>query len=403
MAQAFDPTQYTLSLTGLGPLIVGVLSAALGIAVLVRERRSPVSITFGLFTTSVAIWLLAFTAAYSTDDEALARWWVKVAHLGVVFIPSFVTIFTLAILDRLEERRAWAWGSLALSGLFFAGMAGTDWFIAGVRRFSWGFYPKYGLLSVPFLLFFFGAMVGNLRAYWVESRRSVPGVRQERLKGLLLAFSIGYLGSVDFLPAYCIPLYPCGYLPVLGFVVLMARAISRYHLMDVTPALAANLIIQTMSEALFVLDHEGRIRIVNQAACRLFARTEAELLGLPIVAAAGSLFKPELLERLLRSDLVQEQEVLLPTGHGSIEALSLTTSSLRNEALEPVATVCVARDVTRRKRAEESLHQTEEQLRQAQRLESMGQFAGAIAQEFNQLLSVVARNSVYLLSGLGKQ
>jgi PAS domain S-box-containing protein len=529
MTQVFDSANYTLALPALPPFVVGVLIAALGIGVLLRERVSPVSVTFCLVTTSASIWLLCCSAIYSTVNESLIRWWVSVEHLGIVFIPSLVSIFTLAVTKWLRDHQALAWSSLALSSLFYLGALSTDWFITGLRQYSWGYNAQYGPLSLPFLLFFFGTMLACLRAYWVESQRA-SGIRRQRLKALLLAFSVGYLGSVDFLPAYGVPVYPFGYLPVLGFVALTAQAIWRYRLVDITPAFAAEHIIKTLADALLVLDHDGHIRIVNPAACQLLGKSEAELLGAPIETAGRSLFKPDLLDKLIRNDIVRDHEITLPARHDGIEALSVTASVLWNQAGEPLATVCLARDITQRQRAEEelrrsgqllaeaqelahlgswdweiptntvtwsaelhriygltpqefgatyaaflervhpddrenvkrviesayrdqepftfyhrivrpdgmtrvlhargnvlvddggrpirmfgtgqdvtelklaeeTLRKTEEQLRQAQRLETMGKLAGAVAHDFNQLLAVVTRNCEYLLSNLGK-
>jgi PAS domain S-box-containing protein len=395
LVEVLNPVNYAVSPHSAGPWAVGVLIAILGVVALFRERGSKVSLAFCALTMSVAIWLLATGVLYSTLDEPLALWWAKVEHLGVVVIPSLVLLFTLAIVQRFHELRAIAWGSLALSGLFYCSILASDYFVTGLHRYEWGYYPRYGPLSVPFLVFFFSLLFGSLRLLQIQLIRSTRVIQRRRIEALLVALAVAYLGVVDYLAAYGIPVYPFGYIPVLGFVVLMFRAVWRYRLQEITPAFAAEQIIHTMADALLVLDSERIVRVANQAATQLFGYAKTELIGKPVGMTLGSLLEQEKIEVLEATGVMRAYEMQYRNKEGKIHSLDIKGSLTRDHAGHPIAFVFIIRDITERKRLEE-------QALQAQKLEALGKLAREIAHDFETIFTVTARLSLLLLSGLDK-
>src|SRR2546426_7534855 len=393
LTEVLNPSNYAVSPHSVGPWVVGSLIAILGIVALLRERGSKVSLAFFGLTMSVAIWLFSAGVLYSTLDEPLALRWAKVEHLGVVIIPSLVLRFTLAIVQRVHELRAIAWGSLALSGLFYCSILASDRFITGVYHSAWGYYPRYGPLSWPFLVFFFGLLFGSLRLLQMQLIRSTRVIHQRRIKALLVALAVAYLGVVDSLPAYGIHVYPFGYVPVLGFVVLMFRAVWRYRLQEITPAFAADQIIHTMADALLVLDSERVVRVANQAATQLFGYAKTELVGKPVSTTLGSFLEQEKIDALEATGVMRAYEMHYRNKEGKVLSLDITGSLTRDPAGNPMAFVFITRDITERKRLEEKALQ-------AQTLEALRKLAGESAHDFETIITILSRLSLVVSTGL---
>jgi len=349
----FQLSNYGMNFCALAPAIVGFGIALLGLGVLIREQWSSLSIAFFGMTTAGAVWLVGNAGVYLARNPATALQWARIENCGVVFIPSLVLLFTLHVVGKLRRFRAGVLAAAFLSALFCFTVLFTPWFVREVRLFPWGYFSQYGPASIPFLAFFCVLLVASLLSYHREYRLAPAGTRKRRLGLFLLAFGIASLGSVDFVATFGVPLYPFGYLPVMLFLAITAQTIWRYRLVDITPAFAAAQILKTVSDALLVFDHEGVIRVANQAACDLFEQPEEKLLGRAIWRVDGNFFPRERFEAFMRTRVIHNFEAVRASSLGKKTVLDVAVSGIRDEFGQPAAVVCVARDLTDRKPAEE--------------------------------------------------
>ena len=166
-------------------------------------------------------------------------------------------------------------------------------------------------------------------------------------------------------------------------------------------------VINAMSEGVVVHDATGAIRGFNPEAERILGLSAAELLGLQPVARDwsavhedGTAWPPaeHPAMQALRTGRHQPR-TLMGIRRGKGEAAWLHVSAdplLRDGEPAPFGAVAVFSDVTRQRHAEE-------RLRQAQKLEAVGQLAGGIAHDFNNLLTVIRGASSFLRDSLDSE
>jgi PAS domain S-box-containing protein len=157
---------------------------------------------------------------------------------------------------------------------------------------------------------------------------------------------------------------------------------SQYALMSA--------IVEGTADAIYVKDVEGCYLLVNRAMARL----DADLLAPEI---AGPLQEHDRQVLASGADLVVEEIV---GAGGERRALFVTKTAWRGPAGGIMGVIGIATDITARKAREAERGRSEEQQRQAQKMEAIGQLASGVAHDFNNLLTTILGSVQLVLSDL---
>jgi two-component system, cell cycle sensor histidine kinase and response regulator CckA len=152
------------------------------------------------------------------------------------------------------------------------------------------------------------------------------------------------------------------------------------------------------SDAIFMADLDGRFFEVNRMAADSLGYTREELLGM----SAADITPSGRVVRMI-SDLRERGSVAFETQHkhrdGTLIPVELSTTLIDLGGHQAI--LGIARDISQRKRAEADRASLEDQLRQAQKMEGIGQLAGGIAHDFNNLLTAIRGYATLALAEAG--
>ncbi len=161
-------------------------------------------------------------------------------------------------------------------------------------------------------------------------------------------------------------------------------------------------IVETTSDGVAQIDVEGKLMYLNARLAAVLGYEPAELLGRSILelvdveSRAGAAARisdrtPGPLEPVERAFIRKD---------GTRVWMQVESTAIVDDAGRHQGRLVMMRDVTDRKRAEEALRHSEEQLRQGQKMEAVGRLAGGVAHDFNNVLSVILSYSEMMLETL---
>jgi two-component system, cell cycle sensor histidine kinase and response regulator CckA len=195
--------------------------------------------------------------------------------------------------------------------------------------------------------------------------------------------------------------HPLTFLGHRARLAVMTDITGRHEAEQMRSLLSA--IVRSSNDAVVSKDLSGTITSWNDAAERLFGYSSLDALGKSIEILIPNDLRAEeasLLATIAGGTPVNNYETVRRRKDGDSVHVSLSLSPILDGTGKVVGASKTARDLRPQLAAAAALRRTEDQLRQAQKMDAVGRLAGGIAHDFNNALSVILGCSGLILADL---
>ena len=152
-------------------------------------------------------------------------------------------------------------------------------------------------------------------------------------------------------------------------------------------------ILESIQDGYFEVDLAGNFTFLNDVSCQHLGYSRDELIGTNNRQYVDEKMAKELYQlfnRIYRTGKpIKPLEIEYIRKDGTKLIAEISPSLIRDSDGKPIGFRGISRDITERKQAEEEKLSLQEQLRQSQKMEAIGQLAGGVAHDFNNLLTVI--------------
>ncbi|MFH1414750.1 MAG: PAS domain S-box protein [Elusimicrobiota bacterium] len=366
-------------------LLSAMAYLCLVVFILVKNIRSPLNKSCAGLLICLAAWSSGMVFINDPDTSMESAILVdRVFSFGWIGFASFFLLFTLIFTGRDRNLRPkYYYPLIFFPPVFFYWTVWTDKLLSGYVRYYYGWTHVYtdSIYTVLFYAYYHIFVLGGIYLLVLHMKRTLDVNRKKQafiiISTTLITLTAGTLINV-VLPELNIMVIPkCADIVSLIWASGVAYAVVKYKFMTISPATAADNIIETMMECLILLDSNGRILTENRATLKTLGYVPDNLKGKKLSSiVAESDLKGLLIDKINNSQTVKNIEVDLITGSGDNIPVIFSASPLKEEDGRTAGIVCIARDITDLKRTEQERNLLIDELRES--LENIKKLRGLL-------------------------
>jgi PAS domain S-box-containing protein len=183
-------------------------------------------------------------------------------------------------------------------------------------------------------------------------------------------------------------------MPLLGLLLWATSRLGREWIQTQEREEWLSTVLRSIGDAVIATDSKGCVTFMNPVAQSLTGWTLEEAKGqvlsnvFVIINELNRQPVDNPVAKVLRDGLILglANHTVLIAKDGKERPIDDSAAPIRNAAGANLGVILVFRDVSERKKAEAALHEGEDQLRQFQKMEALGQLTGGVAHDINNML-----------------
>ncbi|MBD3343795.1 MAG: PAS domain S-box protein [Chitinivibrionales bacterium] len=340
----------------------------LAISVFLRNRKSTLNQACSITLLCFFIWSFGVSFVHNPFiSRERAILFENIASVGWISYGIFFILFAAIFSGnkRLLQSKPF-WIFLGITAAIFNYKQWSDGLITNhtLQSFGWyGIWTK-SLWPILFFIYYFSLSALGLLIIVRARIRAVSVFKRQQativfITGIVPLF-LGTITNVVIRHIDAIIFPPVANIFILFWASGMVFAITKYRFLSITPSVAAQKIISTMTDMLVLVDLNGNIASINYSILKHLHYTQEELEGAPVETLFPQLRDPgvyNILDRISQQGTIQNYELTFVSRKGKPIPVSINASLLPESGV-----VIVARDIRLHKEAREALQKAKSEL-----------------------------------------
>jgi len=381
--QTFQYTPYAY------PLAIAALLSALLTFYMWERRNTSGAKPAAVLLLALFVWSTGYCLEFMGADLPTKLFWAKIQYFGIVTLPVALLLFALVF----SGRRSWI-NVQRLAGLLVIPaitlllvvsnelhrQVWSDWYLETVGD-TLVLHLVHGVASWVYIFYTY-ILLAVSTIFIIQAMLHRPKIYRGQMVSITVGITAAWLGnliSISDLFPLPIDLTPFAF-TITGLAI--AWSIYKHDLPDIAP-IGFETVIDSMNDAVFILDMQNNIVDVNPAGQKMLKLSSSEVIG----RNARDMFKEQTdLLDLYQNAMNIREEIAVGTDSQK-QYYELSISPLTDHQDKILGRAVILHDISDRKKAENAMVMARDQALESSRVKS--QFLARVGHELRTPLGVI--------------